>query len=224
VVTSRARISVAALALALCPACKEEPRHYSTKADRGTVVFRDDFGRTELGPHWRATGSGASIQDGRLDVENLRNHPVWLTKPLPDDLRVDFDAWSLCEEDEEPEGDIKVELCGDGKSHATSASYVATGYVVIFGGWHNTRNVIARLDEHGDDREHAASPKVEPNRRYHFTITRKGGLLRWELDGREILALDDPAPLVGAGHDHFAFGGWEAHTQFDNLVIEALSP
>lgn len=194
----------------------EVPRTYSS-AGNASVVFADDFSSGQLGPLWRPSGPGARVVDGALEVEALRNHPVWLTLPLPDDLRIEFDARATTDE-----GDIKVEFAGDGKSYARSASYTATGYVVIFGGWTNSLNAIVRRDEHGGDRKTVAKPKVEPNRRYHFVITRRDGAVRWELDGEELLTYDDPDPLLGPGHQHFAFGGWEARVQFDNLVIQAL--
>src|SRR5216683_2690597 len=49
-------------------------------------------------------------------------------------------------------GGCKVEAWGDGKSNAETLSYTATSYVFILGGWHNMISVIARLDEHGNDR------------------------------------------------------------------------
>lgn len=205
------------IALAATLGCEEVSRTYSTRAEDGVVLFRDDFERDELGPDWRATGPGATLERGVLKLEDVQNHPLWLDRPLPDDVRVEFDAWATTDE-----GDIKVELCGDGKSSATSLNYVATGYVLIFGGWNNTLNAVVRQNEHGRQRETSTEPKVEPGRRYHFTITRSGGELRWEIDGREVLSYEDDAPLRGEGHDHFAFSGWEAQTHFDNLVIEAL--
>ncbi|MCA9712040.1 MAG: hypothetical protein KDK70_39760, partial [Myxococcales bacterium] len=208
---------LAALGLALPAGCEEVPRTYSTRATQGTELFRDAFERDELGPDWAPSGPGARLEHGVLKVEDLRNHPVWLARPLPDDVRVEFDAWATSDE-----GDVKVELCGDGRSAATSMNYVATGYVVIFGGWNNSLNAIVRRNEHGRERETNTEPQVEPGRRYHFTLVRTGGELRWEVDGREVLSYEDEAPLRGEGHDHFAFSGWEAQTHFDNLVIEAL--
>ena len=197
--------------------CEELPRTYSTRAEDGVVLFRDDFERSELGPEWIQTGPGATLEHGLLKLEDLHNHPVWLERALPDDLRVEFDAWATTEE-----GDVKVELAGDGRSAATSVNYVATGYVVIFGGWNNSLNAIVRRNEHGRQRETSSEPKVEPDVRYHFSITRSGNEIRWEVDGQEVLTYEDEAPLRGPGHDHFAFSGWEAQTHFDNLVIEAL--
>ncbi len=210
--------AVGSLAVAwLLGACEEVPRTYSTRGQAGTEIFRDDFERPELGPPWAPTAEGARIEHGVLELADLRNHPVWLDVALPDDVRIEFDAWAATEE-----GDVKVELCGDGTSVAKSTNYVASGYVLVFGGWNNTLNAIARRNEHGRDRATVAEPLPLAERRYHFVITRSASEIIWEVDGRVVLEFDDPAPLRGPGHDRFAFSGWEAETHFDNLVIEAL--
>jgi hypothetical protein len=199
-------------------ACTEQPRTYSTRATKGEVIFRDDFERDALGEPWQPTGDGAWIEDGVLKARNLQNHPLWLGIDLPRDVRIEFDTWATSEE-----GDIKVELFGDGRSFATTANYVATGYVVIFGGWNNSMSALVRQQEHGRNRVTTTEPKVEPNRRYHVVLSRSGGELYWEIDGREMLVLEDPQPLHGPGQNRFAFSGWEAEVHFDNLVIEDLT-
>ncbi len=203
-------------------ACEELPRSYSTVAESapvegGTVLFSDTFDGAALGGAWKATGKGARIVDGALQLKGMRNHPLWLDIALPDDVQISFDAWA-----DKVEGDIKVELAGDGESYATQASYTASGYVVIFGGWNNQLDVIARQDEHGADRIELPSAKVEPGRRYHFEVIRRGQEIVWKLDGRVHMRYVDPEPLRGAGQDHFAFNNWSAPTHFDNLVITAL--
>lgn len=210
------RIAALALLLACVLACEEVPRTYSS-AGPARLLFADDFSAAALGPSWHATGPGARVDAGELVVEGLRNHPLWLSLPLPDDVRIEFDARAATDE-----GDIKVELAGDGRSHARAASYVATGYVVIFGGWNNSLSAIARRDEHGGERKASGALKVEAKKRYHFTLVRQGGVIRWELDGQEVLSYDDPDPLTGPSQQHFAFGGWEAQVAFDNLLIYAL--
>lgn len=218
-VTRPALLLTAALLLAPLVGCKEVPRTYSTSSGDARVIFKDDFNRGVLGKDWHSTGAGVKMERGALHLDGLRNHPVWLTRELPDDLRVEFDAWA-----ETDEGDIKIELAGDGQSHADPKvpSYTATGYVLIFGGWNNRLNVIARQDEHGDDRVAVDAPHVEPDRRYHFVVTRREGEIRWEIDGELVAEMYDDRPLVGEGHQYFAFNNWEAPTHFDNLVIYAL--
>lgn len=205
-------LALPGLCLALPWLACTEPRRPSVGAR-----FEDRFERTELGSNWRVTGEGWAIESGALRVQGAHNHPLWLTRRLPRNARIEFDAWS-----DSPAGDIKCEAWGDGESFARQASYTATSYVVIFGGWHNALNVIARMDEHAPDRKARRGPRVEMGRRYHFAIERNGRLLRWSLDGQPMLEWDDPDPLAGPGHEYFAFNNWEALVHFDNLVITAL--
>ena len=88
-----------------------------------------------------------------------------------------------------------MELFGDGESFdPDKGSYNSTGYVFIFGGWQNSLSVICRNGEHDDGRKAAAGdPRVEPNRSYQFTISRRGGTLDWSVDGRPFLSWTDPA-------------------------------
>ena len=183
--------------------------------------FSDDFERSTLGSDWLATDpSAVRVENGALTVERAHNHPVWLKRPIPDDAVVEFDAWS-----DSPDGDIKVEVWGDGRSaHAgpMESAYDASGYVFVFGGWKNSRSVIARIEEHGPGTVAREVPRVEPGRRYRWEIRRQGGRIVWSIDGQPFLTLDDPAPLQGPGHAYFGFSGWESRVHFDNLRIRPL--
>lgn len=179
--------------------------------------FRDDFERSELGPAWRSTGGSYEIRAGRLSVRNARNQPLWLRRRLPRNVRVEFDACS-----ESTAGDIKVELFGDGSSKATSDSYTATSYVVVFGGWGNSLNIIARLDEHGADRAVGTRYPVVPGKVYRMRLERRDSTLSVWADDRLLVKMVDRDPLSGRGHDHFAFNDWEAHVWFDNLKLSEL--
>jgi hypothetical protein len=182
-----------------------------------TARWEDRFDRAQLGADWNATSAAWSIVDGHVRVANARNHPLWLRRRLPRNARIEFDAWS-----NHPDGDIKCEVYGDGRSYAQQDSYTATSYVVIFGGWRNALNVIARMDEHGADRRVRRGPRVEQGRRYHWVIERRDRVLTWSVDGAPMLEFDDNEPLAGPGHEHFAFNNWMVELGFDNLVITPL--
>lgn len=191
-------------------------------------VFEDKFERDVIGPDYTVTGAGWTIRGGKLCVEDARNHPLWLLRRLPENARVEFDGVALSSD-----GDIKVEVWGDGRSHATGASYSdATSYLFVFGGWKNSRHVLARLDEHDDRRleipvdprgEDERTHPVVPQQSYHFVIERRGGnTISWWIDDVGFFEYLDKAPLRGPGHEHFAFNNWSAPACFDNLKITPL--
>ena len=183
----------------------------------GSEGYTDGFERDRIGDDWQNTGGPWDIRDGWLHVRGARNRPLWLRRVLPRDVRIELDVKSTT-----PDGDIKIEVFGDGSSRATSESYTATSYVIVFGGWNNSTNLIARMDEHGADREVGPRRPVEPNRVYHLKIERRGSTITAWVDGEELASMDDPDPLEGRGHDHFAFNNWQSDLWFDNLEIYPL--
>jgi hypothetical protein len=183
----------------------------------------------EPSPEWVSTLPGIwHIEAGRLCGEHAKNHGIWLKRVLPTNARIEFDATSLS-----PDGDLKAEIWGDGRSFATGLSYTnATSYLTIFGGWHNKFHVLARIDEHGNDRKqitidpNSDDPRekpVVPGQSYHFKVERADGkTVRWWIDGNEMLTYPDPAPLSGPGHDHFGFNDWDVKVCFDNVRVVPL--
>lgn len=179
-----------------------------------TAGFVEKFESEQLADYWNNTGASYAIRDGKLHVKGARNKPLWLRRTLPHDVQIEFDVRS-----ESPEGDIKVEVFGDGLSRAETDSYTATSYVVIFGGWNNTLNVLARMNEHGDDRVVGPPHKVVPGRTYHMKIVRQGGKFTAWADDHELFSMTDPDPLYGRGHDHFGVNNWQSDLWLDNLTI-----
>lgn len=193
-----------------------------------TEVFEDTFDRSELGPDYSALSPAWKIVSNKLCVRGARNKGVWLLRKLPTNARIEVDAVS-----ESPDGDIKLEAWGDGATGATGASYTnATSYLAILGGWKNTKHVLARLDEHGEDRmELAVDPSsdderqraIAPGQPYHFEIERTDGIhVRMSVGGALYFELRDDEPLEGAGHEHLAFNDWDTPVCFDNLKITPL--
>src|SRR5689334_15823931 len=77
-----------------------------------TEAWTDSFARDDLGGDYYKSGSGYELASGALSAKGAHNHPLWLRKRLPHDVRIEFDCWS-----NEPRGDLKVEVFGDGHSY-----------------------------------------------------------------------------------------------------------
>jgi hypothetical protein len=206
---------------------------YSQEFSDPGVVARDFF---STGGQWRTVG-------GELLAPGVKNNPLWLQAPLPDEVAVEFDVRS-----EFPEGDIRVELFGNGVDPFS-------GYIFVQGGWNNSLSVIARKDINGPTldslkrkaarvaesgggqgapdlvatgvfdadtavRVEARGSRVQAGRVYHWRIERRGSKLSWSIDGEPVLELDDPLPLKGPGNDRLGLSGWESQIFFDNLRVD----
>jgi hypothetical protein len=178
--------------------------------------FSDGFERGDVGSDWLDTGGVYKTTGGALTVRNAHNHPLWLRRKLPANVVVELDATS-----HSPDGDLKVELMGDGESFdPDQGRYDTTSYMFVFGGWHNSMSIIGRLGEHEEAvKASRRGPPVEPNRTYHWKIIKRGGVLDWQIDGHPFLQYLDPQPLSGAGHQFFAINNWEADVSYDNISI-----
>ncbi|MFT3767807.1 MAG: hypothetical protein QM820_20315 [Minicystis sp.] len=194
-----------------------------------TAAWEDAFDRADLGPDWTSLSPAWKITNGRLCARGARNKGAWLQKRLPVNARIEFEAYA-----ESPEGDLKIEAWGDGVSGATGNSYTnATSYLAILGGWKNSKHVLARLNEHGEDRlEIDVDPHSDDERMralaagqaYHFKIERADGkTVQVSVNGTVYFELADREPLAGAGHEHFGFNDWDAPVCFDNLKVTPLS-
>ena len=193
-----------------------------------TAPWEDGFDRAELGADWASLSPAWKIQSGRLCVRGARNKGAWLLRRLPVNARIEFDAYA-----ESPDGDLKVELWGDGQSGATATSYTnATSYIAILGGWKNKKHVLARINEHGEDRlEIDVDPQSDDERMravasgqpYRFKVERADGkTVQVSVNGTLYFELADREPLAGAGHEHFGFNDWDAPVCFDNLKVTPL--
>jgi hypothetical protein len=194
-----------------------------------TEPFRDDFERTDLGNDWSSTSYGAYfVKNGRMCIAKPRNHPIWLKRKLPTNVKVEFEATPST-----ANADVKVELFGDGCAFDTEGKdYTATAYVFVLGAHSNSEHWLTRLYEHGADAKKTplvaggssiATSKLVAGTTYKVEIGRsEGKTVTFKVDGTPVHELADPQPLSGPGHDHFAFNGWDAPSCFDKLVITPL--
>jgi hypothetical protein len=197
----------------VAPACR-------TQVQAIDGPFADDFERAEVGPTWNNTGADYGIRRGKLAIKGAYNHPLWLRRRLPRDVTVELEVSS-----NSPQGDLKIELFGDGESFDPDrGQYNPTGYIFVFGGWGNSLSIIGRLGEHDAEvKARRDEPRVEPGRAYRWTITRRGGALDWLVDGQPFLSWTDPEPLVGSKHEYLGFNNWETDVTYDNLRIRPVN-
>ncbi len=177
----------------------------------GMLVFEDDFERAELGADWTAAEPGEwTIGEGLLRANRVanyddRNKGCWLKRELPEKVRIEFDAASHSKV-----GDMKCEVFAGDSGHES-------GYSIIFGGWNNAINTITRLGEHQEGRVvQKPHVPVESGRSYHWAVVRTDGAVRWYVDGRFMIAYDDPEPLVGR---RFGFNNWLSDVRFDRVRV-----
>ncbi len=191
----------------------------------GELVFQDSFDRAELGERWKAATPEWRIQGGWVHSEHPKNKGLWLLEELPPSVRVEFDVRSEPLANGKPfPGDTKCEIFATEPHHQG-------GYILINGGWHNRLDVIARLDEHGQDRKSRDAHPVEPSRVYHWAIVRLAGpgdgaggaaspgTVWWFRDGELFMTYEDSAPVGGA---YFGFNNWETNVFYDNLKVFKL--
>ena len=178
----------------------------------GTLVYSEDFEGSGLPSAWSTKSPVWKVAQGRLTGARAENEGAWLSQPLPEQVRVTFTVSSAS-----PDGDIKFEIFTDGKTHQS-------GYVGIFGGWKNSLNIIARLDEHGTDRLVGAEGQaVVKDRVYQMTVVRTDNRVRWWIDGQPFLTYADAAPLRGEGHNHLGFNTWHAPLSYDSVRVYDLA-
>ena len=234
------------LLLSTAPGCRRTARKGTFK-DRpdgltgGTLIFSDDFDRSELNPdpahpRWKTPTNRWKIENNALHNAWDQNGGAWWTGRLPRRVRVEFTAWSAnppnwlpCQRHPQPQkgkrepsfqGDLKFEIFNNEAKHAT-------GYSCVYGGWLNQTMMIGRLGEHAPAQRvylpnaEFARRRVQPGRKYRMKIVRTDNVLRWYIDDspNAVLVFADSAALNGPW---FGFNNWCAHVYFDDLKIYRL--
>lgn len=180
----------------------------------GELVFEDRFDRAELGDAWKSEHASWRIVDGWVHSTDPKNKGLWLNELLPEGpVRVEFVARSEPLSDGSFPGDLKCEIFAETQTHEA-------GYVLINGGWNNQLDVIARLDEHGDDRLAQTSKPVVRSTAHRWAVVRVDGDLHWFRDGELVMSYRDAAPLKGR---YFGFNNWLTNAYFDDLRIYRLT-
>ncbi len=200
------------------------PEELTRNLTGGKKVLSEDFERAELGPRWKPDAPAWKITEGELTNNAADNAGCWLLDKLPDgDLRIEFDArsmpftqWVRGEKKETFPGDLKCEAFALEPAHQQ-------GYIFIFGGWSNTRNRIARVEEHGEGAGAwvVDGPKkaVEPGHTYRMKVVRVGKTIGFFADDQYLIHAVDDQFIEGR---YFGFNNWRSDLHFDNLAVYQL--
>ncbi len=195
---------------------------YCPDAAGWELVFEDDFDRDELGEDWEVVSGNWKVEDGYLQGSGTlissrgfpgrerENDTIALPgEASPAFQRLEFEAQSDVDPILMP-GTVPEVSMGDLSSfiHAqwteeSSASPWDTGYFFQFGGFHNTRNRIARqgADVIDDvDSEH----RIIPDKTHTIVVENDEGHLRFFLDGELLYEHEEELSIVG--HENACVG------------------
>ncbi len=183
-----------------------------TKTDKPPQpLFLDDFERDQLGPRYRPSGPGWSMQDGVLHARKIRGYTAWLDQPLPADARIAFNVWG------DERSAIIVQLWGDVRSQQV-------GYFLYL--HESGAEMLRPLTATGTAlRVNRTDVSLEPGRRYRFEVERRGGRIEWRSSDRTgpILVLEDRSPVPPEPDAYLGLSGIGT-IHFDNVEITPLAP
>ena len=149
------------------------------------LAFQDEFEREALGDDWVVTDGDFRITGGHVTG---RGSGLFLTRPLPGDQRVEFEAWV---EDDQTPCDLDAML---GVSRLAKWR-LGDGYLFQFGGWGNTVNALFKQKTRLAS---APEPSIRPGVHHKLLCERSGRSLRWVIDGQTVAELQDAfTPLAG---------------------------
>lgn len=190
-------------------------RGTETALTQETLLWEDNFERSELGPGWHPVRGKAGIKDGRLLVEGPAEiifDPQTVQRSFGRDLRVEYDACA-----EQP-GDLSLMLNVANSGVARSAiSPMVSGYFFGFASQMNTVNKLLAFNE---EIVHGAKGLAQPGKWHHVTAEKRGATLCLLVDGQEAVSATQPRLWGGGG---LGFYVWTTG-MVDNVKVYGLPP
>ncbi len=176
------------------------------------LFFEDDFDRDELGDDWEVVDGNWKVEEGYLRGSGcLISSRGFPGEDPPGFQRLEFEARTDVQPIMLIPGMTPEVSVGDLSSiiHAQSpeeaeGSIWGSGYFFQFGGFHNTRNRIARKDNNlVDDRD--TEHVIEPDEMHHIVVENDEGTLRMYVDGKLLYEYEERFSLMGVGQDRVGF-------------------
>ncbi|MBT4816329.1 MAG: hypothetical protein HON70_11550 [Lentisphaerae bacterium] len=136
-----------------------------------------------------------------------RNGPAcnWNKRLHGENVTVEFFAGPKMDQDRgrkyEYAADINAVICADGIN-------INTGYSFMFGGWNDTGTYVTRQNTVLAKNSECVVPRKSSTHRqwFHVKLRKHGDRLTFWIDGKQVIATQDPSPLTGR---RFALWTWD---------------
>ncbi len=177
------------------------------------LVADEDFSNADFFTRWEVYGGHCELHDGELRLFGGEPQFLLLKKPLPGDVRIDFE----CRQESVYLNDI---ACFMSAIRSPNWKEIPTsGYEFKYGAFSNSLNILARANNRLW--AEAAAPLVR-GQRYQVRAERVGSRLRLQVNGAEVFRVTDADPL--SGPDRMAAGllGWMADTRYTRVRVFTL--
>lgn len=170
------------------------------EAEGWRLAFADDFGRAELGDHWKPVRGNWSLSNGMLCAESGHIVCAWR---FTGDVRLEYSAVADVEK--------PCDLSG-----VLSAKYghESSGYYFGFGGQDNKDSflivrgkVVQRTDL-----------RIVPGKRYQVVCQREGKNITFSVNGKVIISYTHDNPVAKPDFDRVGLTVW-APSRFDGLRV-----
>lgn len=179
------------------------------------LIAEDDFSDADVSSRWQIQNAKWKVEKGELRIWDGVNQIVLFKKPMPGDVRLEFDCRF--------EDDLPCDLgCFLGASlNNENLMNMTSGYLFDYGSYLNTRTTLKKNSKLLF--QELQSP-LRRNEKYHVLAEKAGSWLKLEVNGKAIFKLQDPEILTGSNYSMLGLYGWKANTFYDNIRIYQLDP
>ena len=174
-----------------------------------TLVFSDDFKRTELGKDWVVVDGNWKVENGCLRGSGTLMSALGFPSDYPPGfLRMEFEAISAVKPiiffKDKPTPKVGLSDLSAFIHVGTNKNPLGKGYFFQFGGQMNTRNKILK---NGEVRQIDAAPKklISQDAPHKIVVENDKGQLRFFVDGELVLRDTDKQPIAGVDYDRVGF-------------------
>jgi serine/threonine protein kinase/Leucine-rich repeat (LRR) protein len=195
--------------------CEEKFDQPQAVAGRWYLLSNRPEQNDPLGP-----AADFEVKEGALHARNGKPILLILKQPLAGDLAIEFDV----RQDSDYLNDASCFMAairppGPKPTWLGLSEAPYTGYQFKHAGFDNAQDVLYRAG--GELVRQTATPLVK-GVTYHVRAERRDRRLSLQIDGKPVLAVDDPDPLRGPDRDLVGLFGWQAETTWSNIRIYQL--